>query len=148
MKTESPSTQPTHTFHSIEHAEQYCCRLRVVGRQHLRRGQWNEAVAIYGTAFEISHQLIGAQSASKCVLDRYLNTALEFAYVLGKSTYPADLDLLLPLMRNRLKPIVPPPAIENLIHPFKDIVYGPESEVDYWMAQRFAMEEMQGKTKH
>jgi hypothetical protein len=117
------------------------------GRQKAMKQDWQEAVILYGYAFEVA-QLIFLGSPEKTETKRYIRTAVEFMFSLRHSDYPADYNLLIMAIRGCLETTLSPDGAKKSVEPLMDIAFSPICEVSRWMEIFYATESHYGKTIH
>ena len=131
-----------------EQSKKLCCKLSAMARGQIASELWNEAVPLYGTAFETADILLGSDTCKKTATTRYLRAAMEFIYALRKSNYAADIAALVTLAEHRLGDMHEPQPLATLLCPLRDVAFAPLEEVDYWIELLFAMDESQHQTTH
>lgn len=108
---------------------------------------WEQAVMIYGNAFEISEILL-TNSQTKFSTDRYLRTALEFAYVLRKSQTPCNLEAFLPHVKKQLVQTKSSVNLSYLIQPIEEVIQLPIHMADHWLTALLSLDSIEHRVLH
>jgi hypothetical protein len=117
------------------------------GRKLFHLEHWEQAVMIYGNAFEVSEILI-SNSQTKYSIDRYLRTALEFAYVLRKSQTPCNLNAFLPHVKKHLSLLNSPQPLSHLLQPINEVVTLPIHMADFWLRELLSLDNIEQRILH
>lgn len=73
-------------------------------RQKINEADWEGACVIYKQAFVIAETMMCKQECSKsCAVNRYLNTAEEFAFVMKKSNFDCALAVFAAQIKDNLE---------------------------------------------
>jgi len=108
---------------------------------------WQKAAIIYGNAFEISELLLVSNPTAFSV-DRYLRTALEFAYALRKNKVVTNLNPLIPHIKNNIRNIKHSMAMEFLIQPVEEVINLPIHLSDHWMKSLLSLDSLDHRILH
>ncbi len=100
---------------------------------------WENAILIYGSAFEISEILL-SQKPDNSAVNRYMRTALEFAYSLRYSPSRCDLNALTDIVEERLSIEILSQPIEKWLTPLQDVIHSPLHQVEHWMQMLFSLD--------
>ena len=141
-----------YALQSPEIAKTMWCRLLEIGRAKMSVGQWDDAVGLYGSAFETADILLQGELSSAEDVDRYINTALEFVYALRKSSFEFNRPCLLSAIRTRLEheanyhELSRP--LECIVSQLIDLIYAKITQVDECMAQLYSSENINSESFH
>ncbi len=105
-------------------------RLLSNARHKINQGDWNSAALVYGSAFETA-EILFKQSGCFYEVNRYLQSAIEFAYALRHCSYDADLGLLIAMVKLHLGDKLYPAQIKLLLKPLTDMAFSPLSEITF-----------------
>jgi len=108
---------------------------------------WDQAVVIYGNAFEISEILL-TNSQTKFSIDRYLRTALEFAYALRKSQTPCNLEAFLPHVKKQMALTKTRDDLSYLIQPIEEVINLPIHMADHWLTALLSLDAIEHRVLH
>ena len=108
---------------------------------------WDQAVVIYGNAFEISEILL-TNSQTQFSIDRYLRTALEFAYALRKSQTPCNLKAFLPHVKKQLSLTKTTAHLPQLIQPIEEVINLPIHMADHWLTALLSLGAIEHRVLH
>ncbi len=108
---------------------------------------WDQAVVIYGNAFEISEILL-TNSQTKFSIDRYLRTALEFAYALRKSQTPCNLEAFLPHVKKQMALTKTCDNLSYLIQPIEEVINLPIHMADHWLTALLSLDAIEHRVLH
>ncbi|MFT6390035.1 MAG: hypothetical protein ACJAUP_003435 [Cellvibrionaceae bacterium] len=111
-----------------EYAQTILVRLLSNARHKLDQGSWDNAALVYGSAFETA-EILFEQSDCFYEVNRYLQSAIEFAYALRHCSYEADLGMLVALIEEKLNEKLYPAQIKLLLKPLRDMAFSPLSEI-------------------
>ena len=99
-------------------------------RHKLNQRDWDKAALIYGNVFETA-EIIFEQSNCFYDFNRYLESAIEFVYALRHCSYGADFELLIAVVKQKLKDKFYPSQVSLLLKPLTDTAFLPLSEINY-----------------
>ncbi len=108
---------------------------------------WDQAVVIYGNAFEISEILL-TNSQSKFSIDRYLRTALEFAYAMRKSQTPCNLESFLRHVKKQIALTKTTTDLSYLIQPIEEVINLPIHMADHWLTALLSLDAIEHRVLH
>ncbi len=128
-------------------AAQLWQKLILQGRGLFHLQYWEQAVVVYGNAFEISEMLI-ANSQTKYSIDRYLRTALEFAYVLRKSQTPCNLESFPLHVKKQLSLLKTEQPISHLMQPIEEVIDLPLHMADFWLRELLSLDSIESRIYH
>ncbi len=128
-------------------AAQLWQELILQGRGLFHLQYWDQAVVVYGNAFEISEMLI-ANSQTKYSIDRYLRTALEFAYVLRKNQSPCNLKAFPPHVKKQLSLLNTEQPISHLMQPIEEVIDLPLHMADFWLRELLSLDSINQQVLH
>ncbi len=126
-------------------------RLVKVGRQKIDQQHWQEATAMYLLAHTICNKL-SASDVTPYFLDFYLRTQMELIFVLRKSQYPLDIQLLenniLTYLERLESQAVLRKPVSELIRPIKGVANCPINKVSLWVTKYLALHQSKHATIH
>ncbi len=108
---------------------------------------WEQAVVIYGNAFEIAEILL-TNSQTQFSTDRYLRSALEFAYVLRKSQTPCNLKAFLPHVKKQLSLSKTTADVPHLTQPIDEVINLPIHMADHWLSALLSLDAIEHRVLH
>ena len=109
--------------------------------------EWQQASVVYGNAFEISELLLVSRP-TRFSVDRYLRSALEFAYVLRKNETQSNLNVLIQHVKNKIESIKHSMAVPLLIKPIDEVINLPIHLADYWMQSLLSLDSIDQRVLH
>ena len=110
-------------------------------------GDWEQASLIYRNAFEISELLLSSDP-SQFSVDRYLRTALEFAYCLRKDNERINLESFIYHVKNHIKTTKHAMGIAMHMQPLQDVVNLPIHVADFWMKSLLSLDSIDCRVLH
>ena len=116
-------------------------------RELFHVGDWQKATVIYGNAFEISELLL-KHNQSQFSVDRYLRSALEFAYAARKSQVTSNLNALINHVQRTIKNIQHSMALTQLIQPIDEVINLPIHLADHWMQALLSLDSIEERVLH
>ena len=108
---------------------------------------WDQASVIYGNAFEIAEILL-TNSQSQFSVDRYLRSALEFAYTLRKSQTPCELEAFLPHVKQQLARAKTKVDLPYLTQPIEEVINLPIHMADHWLTALLSLDAIEHRVLH
>ena len=102
---------------------------------------------IYGNAFEISELLL-SQDPTRFSVDRYLRSALEFAYVLRKNKTKSNLTTLISHVEKNINHIKHTMAVPMLMQPIDEVINLPIHLSDHWMQSLLSLDSVELRILH
>ncbi|MGR6873551.1 hypothetical protein ACU6U9_14870 [Pseudomonas sp. HK3] len=108
---------------------------------------WQKASVAYGNAFEISELLLSCHSSSFSV-DRYLRSALEYAYALRKEEANVNLYSLVQYVENNIQGIKHRLSVSLLLQPLEDVISMPINVADFWMVSLLSLDHIESRVLH
>lgn len=116
-------------------------------RQLFHTQDWENASRVYGNAFEISELLLVSERTAFSV-DRYLRSALEYAYVLRKEGAGVDLSALISHVSQNIKNVKHTLSLELLVKPLEDVIRMPMHLADFWMLSLLSLDHIESRVLH
>jgi hypothetical protein len=116
-------------------------------RESYHLQDWERSTLVYGNAFEISELLLSSYPTQFSV-DRYLRTALEFAYSLRKGREDADLDAFVVHVKGNVETIKHTMAISMLMQPLEEVIKLPIDVADFWMKSLLSLDYIEARVLH
>ena len=108
---------------------------------------WERASVAYGNAFEISELLLSC-SGSAFSVDRYLRSALEYAYALRKEQASVNFHLLVCHVENHIQGIKHTLSVPMLIKPLEEVILMPINLADFWMVSLLSLDHIESRVLH
>ncbi len=116
-------------------------------RELFRLEDWQKATVIYGNAFEISELLL-KHNQSQFSADRYLRSALEFAYAARKSQVTSNLNTLISHVQRTVESIQHSVPLTQLIQPIDEVINLPIHLADHWMQALLSLDSIEERVLH
>ncbi len=129
------------------HAAQSWQLIMLQAREIFHLQDWQKAAIVYGNAFEISELLLVSHPTAFSV-DRYLRTALEFAYALRKNQTDTNLNALIPHITENIQNIKHSMAMSFLIQPVEEVINLPIHLSDHWMQSLLSLDSLDHRVLH
>jgi hypothetical protein len=129
------------------YAQAIWVRLLSSARHKLDQGNWDNAALVYGNAFETA-EILFEQSDCFYEVNRYLQSAIEFAYALRHCSYAADLGLLVAIVKQQLGDKLYPAQIKLLLKPLTDMAFSPLSEIIFPVSRPHSKSSKSAHTLH
>jgi|GEM_PF-2232836 len=115
------------------------------GLFHLQ--EWSKATVLYGNAFEISELLLSS-NPSQYSVDRYLRSALEYAYVMRKHNPNMGLSSLIAHVKHNIRGHQHSLPISQLLEPLEEVINLPINLADFWMYSLISLDSIESRTVH
>jgi hypothetical protein len=119
----------------------------VQARELFHMQAWEKASVVYGNAFEIAELLLSS-NPSQYSVDRYLRSALEYAYSLRKHDAKMNLGSLIVHVKNHIRGIQHTMAVPLLLEPLEEVIKLPLNLADYWMQSLLSLDTIESRVLH
>lgn len=119
----------------------------VQARELFHLEEWARASVVYGNAFEISELLLRS-NPSQFSVDRYLRSALEYAYSLRKHNPEMGLGSLIVHVKNNIRGLQHTMSVPQLVEPLEEVIKLPINLADFWMYSLISLDSIESRVVH
>ncbi|VUD40866.1 hypothetical protein TDB9533_00369 [Thalassocella blandensis] len=137
-------------------AKQAWQKFRLSALQFMLKGDWDSALASATSALETADKLLTSPYLTDRhqEIQRFVRTAMDYIFVLRKSSQHTDLQTLVEIFQQRLSKAsnnkYSDIHLAKYLTPIQDIAFAPLEEAEYWMSVLYEMEQASqpNVTKH
>ena len=88
------------------------------------------------------------QNCCSVAVDRYLRSALEYAYALRKEQASVNFHLLVCHVENHIQDIKHTLSVPMLMKPLEEVIHMPINLADFWMVSLLSLDHIESRVLH